>query len=135
MPLPEPGARGRGPVPRRRRSTQSTVATLFEKFHDVYQREYTYRLDAPVEIVGLHLVASAEVGKLELGRMPVTGATLAAARKGSRDVDFALEGIHRAEVYDADRLEPGMRFAGPAVIEDPGTTIVIHPGNPVTIDA
>ena len=52
----------------------TTVATLFEKFHDVYQREYTYRLDAPVEIVGLHLVASAEVGKLELGRMPVSGA-------------------------------------------------------------
>lgn len=114
---------------------ESTVATLFEKFHDVYQREYTYRLDAPVEIVGLHLVASAEVGKLELGRMPVTGATLASARKGGRDVDYALEGVHRAEVYDADRLEPGMRFTGPAIIEDPGTTIVIHPGNPVTIDA
>jgi len=113
----------------------STVATLFEKFHDVYQREYTYRLDAPVEIVGLHLVASAEVGKLELGRMPVTGATLASARKGSRDVDFALEGIHKAEVYDADRLEPGMSFTGPAVIEDPGSTIVIHPDNPVTVDA
>jgi N-methylhydantoinase A len=114
---------------------ESTVWTLFEKFHDVYQREYTYRLDAPVEIVGLHLVASAEVGKLELGEMPVTGAALSAARKGSRDVDYALEGVHRAEVYDADRLEPGMRFTGPAVIEDPGTTIVIHPGNPVTIDA
>ena len=66
----------------------TTVATLFEKFHDVYQREYTYRLDAPVEIVGLHLVASAEVGKLALGRMPVTGATLASARKGRREVDF-----------------------------------------------
>jgi N-methylhydantoinase A len=114
---------------------ETTVATLFEKFHDVYQREYTYRLDAPVEIVGLHLVASAEVGKLELARMPVTGATLASARKGRREVDFALEGIHSADIYDADKLEPGMSFTGPAVVEDPGTTIVIHPGNPVTIDA
>jgi hypothetical protein len=26
---------------------ETTVSTLFEKFHDVYQREYTYRLDAP----------------------------------------------------------------------------------------
>ena len=41
------------------------------------------------------------------------------ARKGSRDVDFALEGVHHAEVYDADRLEPDMSFTGPAMIEDP----------------
>ena len=40
------------------------VADLIDRFHAVYEREYTYRLDAPVEIVGLHLVASAEVGKL-----------------------------------------------------------------------
>jgi N-methylhydantoinase A len=113
----------------------STVATLFEKFHDVYQREYTYRLDAPVEVVGLHLVASAEVGKLELAPMPVSGAALASALKGRRRVDYALEGIHIADVYDADRLEPGMNFTGPAVIEDPGMTVVVHPGNPVTIDA
>ena len=28
-----------------------------------------------------------------------------------------------------------MAFTGPAIIEDPGTTIVIHPGNKVEIDA
>jgi N-methylhydantoinase A len=27
-----------------------------------------------------------------------------------------------------------MAFVGPAVIEDPGTTIVIHPGNRVEVD-
>jgi N-methylhydantoinase A len=27
-----------------------------------------------------------------------------------------------------------MTFAGPAVVEDPGTTIVIHPGNQVAVD-
>ncbi len=27
-----------------------------------------------------------------------------------------------------------MSFAGPAVIEDPGTTVVIQPGNKVSID-
>jgi hypothetical protein len=34
----------------------------------------------------------------------------------------------------ATRLAPGMHFVGPAVIEDPGTTIVVHPGNRVSID-
>ena len=112
-----------------------TVTNMFERFHDVYQREYTYRLDAAVEIVGLHLVASAEVGKLELRKLPVTGAALSSAVKGKRSVDYALEGIHLADIYEADRLEPGMAFVGPAVVEDPDTTIVVHPGNSVSIDS
>ena len=110
------------------------VAGMLDRFHAVYEREYTYRLSAPVEIVGLHLVASAEVGKLELEKQPVTGASLTAALKGRRSVDYALEGIHLADIYDADRLGPGMTLTGPAIIEDPGMTVVVHPGNPVSID-
>ena len=117
-----------------RDATAETVGAMFDRFHEVYEREYTYRLDAAVEIIGLHLVASAHVGKLELRRQPTTGAGVAEARKGRRDVDYALEGVHTAAVYDADRLEPGMRFAGPAIVEDPGMTIVVHPGNPVSVD-
>ena len=108
---------------------------MIERFQAAYEREYTYRLDAAVEIVGLHLVASAEVGKLEILELPVTGATLADALKGRRKVDYALEGVHDAAIYDAEKLEPGMTFTGPAIIEDPGTTIVVHPGNRVSIDA
>jgi N-methylhydantoinase A len=115
--------------------TGETVEDLTSRFHAIYEREYTYRLDAPVEVVGLHLVASAEVGKLELVPLPTTGASLEAARKGRRLVDYATEGVHEAAIYDAEKLEPGMRFSGPAVIEDPGTTIVVHPGQSVALDA
>lgn len=110
-------------------------AALKARFHEMYEREYTYRLDAPVEIVGLHMVASAEVGKLALDTMPVTGRTIDEAIKSRRMVDYATDGIHEATIYDSEKLEPGMAFAGPAIIEDPGTTIVIHPGNGVLIDA
>jgi N-methylhydantoinase A len=112
-----------------------SVEAMLDRFHAVYQREYTYRLPAPVEIVGLHLVASAEVGKLELRQQPVTGASLASAVKGRRTVDYALEGVHVADIYDADRLEPGMTFTGPAIVEDPGMTVVVHRGNPASIDS
>jgi N-methylhydantoinase A len=110
------------------------VNDLVSRFHAIYEREYTYRLEAPVEIVGLHLVASAEVGKLRLMPLPKTGAALEAARKGRRLVDYATEGVHEADIYDAGRLEPGMGFAGPAVVEDAGSTIVVHPGQGVAID-
>jgi N-methylhydantoinase A len=115
--------------------TIEAIAALTARFHQAYEREYTYRLDAPVEIVGLHLIAVAEVGKLELERLPVSGASLSIAIKGQRIVDFATDGVHSATIYDALKLEPGMTFDGPAIIEDPGTTIVVHPGNRVEIDA
>jgi N-methylhydantoinase A len=113
---------------------EATVEDLVSRFHGIYEREYTYRLDAPVEVVGLHLVASAEVGKLRLMALPKSGASLKAARKGRRPVDYALEGVHEAEIYDADRLEPGMRFAGPAVVEDSSSTVVVHPGQAGSVD-
>lgn len=110
------------------------VTALLADFHAAHEREYSYRLAAPVEIVGLHLVASAAIDKLAFADLPVTGAGLDSARKGTRAVDFAEQGIHDSAIYDALRLEPGMEFPGPAIIEDPGTTIVIHPGDRASID-
>jgi N-methylhydantoinase A len=110
------------------------LAAIEAAFHETYEREYTYRLDAPVEMVGIHLVASAEVGKLTMRKRDATGAKAEIALKGHRDVDYALEGVHKAAIYDGTKLEPGMSFTGPAIVEDPGTTVVIHPGNRVEVD-
>ena len=110
------------------------IAAIQADFHETYEREYTYRLDAPVEMVGLHVVASVEIGKLTMTRREATGRTLGEARKGTRKVDYALEGIHEAAIYDGERLEPGMAFDGPAIVEDPGTTVVVHPGNRARVD-
>ena len=110
------------------------VQQIAATFHDSYEREYTYRLDAPVEFVGAHLVAIAEVGKLAPSKLPVSGRTVTEALKGRRNVDYAIEGVHEAALYDGALLEPGMRFDGPAVVEMKGTTIVVHPGNVVRVD-
>ncbi len=109
-------------------------ASVVDAFHGLYEREYTYRLDAPVEAIGLHIIATAEVGKLQPVRLPSNGADAAAAVKATRNVDYALEGVHPATIYDGDKLAPGMRFTGPAVIEETGTTVVVHPGQSVEID-
>jgi N-methylhydantoinase A len=104
-------------------------------FHTAYEREYTYRLAAPVEFVGVHVVAVAEVGKLAPARRASSGLTLDSARKARRKVDFATEGIHESDVLAGELLEPGMRFEGPVIIETKGSTIVAHPGDRVHIDA
>ena len=110
------------------------LTRVTEQFHTNYEREYTYRLDTPVEFVGLHLVSFAEVGKLIPAKLPVTGRAVSDAVKGERSVDYALEGVHTATIYAGDRLEPGMQFPGPAIVETSGTTVVIHPGNAVHVD-
>jgi N-methylhydantoinase A len=112
----------------------AVIERVTAAFHAVYEREYTYRLDAAVEFVGTHLVARADVGKLEPVKLQATGRTVEETRKAQRQVDYALEGIHRADIYDGDRLEPGMHFDGPAVIEMKGTTVLVHPGNRVQMD-
>jgi N-methylhydantoinase A len=114
--------------------TDARLAEIETAFQETYEREYTYRLSAPVELVGIHLVASAEVGKLTMRRREGSGATAETALKGHRDVDYALEGIHCAAIYDGARLEPGMSLNGPAVIEDPWTTVVLHPSSSASVD-
>jgi N-methylhydantoinase A len=110
------------------------VSALAEEFHQAYQREYSYRLAAQVEFVGLHLVATAQVGKLELEPLPATGRALETTHKGRRLVDYLLEGVHEADIYDGDAFEPGMAFTGPAVIEQASTTTVVNPGQHVRVD-
>ncbi len=109
-------------------------AELADAFHQAYEREYTYRLDAPIEFVSLHLVAIAEVGKLAPTPLPRTGRPVADACKARRDVDYAAGGVHSAAIYDGDLLEPGQRFTGPAIVETKGSTTVVHPGNTVDVD-
>jgi N-methylhydantoinase A len=112
----------------------AAVDVIADAFHESYEREYTYRLDSPVEFVGAHLVAVAEVGKLSPAPLSPSGRSLADARKGRRRVDYATEGTHDAEIYVGELLEPGMAFTGPAIVEARSTTVVVHPDNEVTVD-
>lgn len=121
-------------VPLQGAVTDKDLARIAGEFHALYEKEYTYRLDAPVEMVGIHLIARAEVGKLTMIPADPGPPDAAPALKGRRPVDYALEGTHEADIYDGDMLMPGMAFTGPAIIEDSGMTVVVHPGNRVQMD-
>jgi len=114
--------------------TAGNLAAIRERFHATYQREYTYRLEAPVELVCFHLVAIASVDKLSPRKRPRSTAGTRQAAKGRRQVDFAEAGVHAALIYDGTRLQPGMGFRGPAVVEEAGTTVVVPPGMPCRMD-
>jgi len=112
------------------------IDAIRERFDTDYEREYTYRLTAPVELVAYHLVAIAAVDKLKPEVLPGAGpeADVSQAVKEKREVDYVEAGIQQATILDGDALAPGMHFAGPAIIEEAGATTVIPPGLPCHVD-
>jgi N-methylhydantoinase A len=114
--------------------TADQIDDILEHFHTNYEREYTYRLDAPVELVTYHLIAMAEVDKLKPEKLPAADGKAEDAIKGEREVDYLEAGTHMATLYDGDALAPGMSFTGPAIIEEAEATVVIPPGLPCQVD-
>ena len=114
--------------------TADRIQEIRSAFETEYEREYTYRLDAPVEMVGIHVTATVRVGRAEIKEQELGPPSPKAARKSSRKVDFAQEGAFEAAIYDGGKLRPGMRFAGPAIVEDPASTVVVHRGNQAQVD-
>jgi N-methylhydantoinase A len=86
-----------------------------------------------VELVGFHVVALADVGRLTPEKMPVSGGKIAEAVKERRKVDYTT-GIHEAVIYNGDLLDPGMKFEGPAVVEEARSTTVVMPAMPCLVD-
>lgn len=114
--------------------TTDLMAEIMAHFHTNYEREYTYRLNAPVELVTYHLIAFGEVDKLVPQKLTPGTGTVAEAVKGVRQVDFLEDGVHEATLYDGDQLGPEMVFSGPAIIEEAEATVVIPPNMRCEVD-
>lgn len=114
--------------------TAESIEKAIADFHNEHEREYAFRLENEVELVNYHVVLFSDIEKQSLPKREVTGRKVEECKKASRQVDFDEHGVHQADVYDMSLLEPGLGLAGPAVIEDPTTTIVVSPGKTVTMD-
>ena len=113
----------------------SVLEDISNNFHAAHKREYTFELDAPVELVNFHTVVFADIEKKPLPLRAATGRGANEAHKGQRKVDFDEGGVCDANIYDLALFEPGMSVAGPAILEDPTATVVISPGKRVEMDA
>ena len=112
-----------------------SIEALLEDFHAVHEKEYNFRLNNPVEVVNFHLASFVRVEKAELHQLPpAPSRDPSGAFTGTREVDYVNNGIHLAAIYERNLLSPGMEIHGPAIIEEPSGTSVVHPGNRVAID-
>ena len=116
--------------------TEDALERLKAAFHARHEELYTYsELHSAVEVVN---VESAITGAVDRpARMTVAqgkGAHSALIR--TREMIFNANGIKQdTPVYDGARLGAGDSIAGPAVIQEVTTTIVIEPGWTARLDA
>lgn len=64
---------------------------------------------------------------------PVPASSAAAVPAASRTCHFAGGIAHETPVFEGEALLAGQRIAGPAIVEEPTTTLVVYPGMHVTV--
>ncbi|HEX6769188.1 MAG TPA: hydantoinase/oxoprolinase family protein, partial [Candidatus Binatia bacterium] len=112
--LPD-GALGAGDLPR--------IAAEFERtYESLYGRKGP---DVPLEAINWRVVASGPRPDMNL-KLPQASAKGGDARKGSRLAYFPeTNGYVETAIYDRYALAPGMRFNGPAIVEERESTLIV----------
>ena len=108
-----------------------------ERFISLYEATFgkgTAATEAGVEILTFHVVATTHRVPLNLTESKLEGADPGAARAGSRPVYFD-GGFVDTPVYEHRKLRPGNRVSGPAIVEGMNTTLPLHPGQALAVDA
>lgn len=114
--------------------TEEQMPEICERFHQLHEHTYTFRLDTLIEFVNYHVTGFGVVDKPQLKKLDGRQGSLEAARKGTRYVNFDELGYHEAPIYERNLLPVGVRITGPLVIEEPASTTVVFPDQTVYRD-
>lgn len=122
-------------LPKVRINDAADIAALAEAFHQTHERVYAVRDEgSPVEFVNWK-------GRMaiRLFAPPLPPDVKATAYRPAPDTErpcfFVETGRAATPVYRGSMLQPGAQIAGPAIIEEPTTTIVVYPGLSATLSA
>ncbi len=99
------------------------IGTEFERtYESLYGRKGP---DVPLEVINWRVIASGPRPDMSL-KLPRGSSKGGDARKGSRLAFFPeTNGYVETAIYDRYALEPGMRFNGPAIVEERESTLIV----------
>jgi N-methylhydantoinase A len=115
------------PLPVTRFNGPRDIHKLIEAFHTVHDRVYAIRDEgSEVECVNWRGRIAIRLAK------PARPATRQATKhkpkpNGTREAYFGPAGRRHTPIFRGSNLAPGATIAGPAIIEEPTTTIVVYP--------
>ncbi|MFE6972658.1 hydantoinase/oxoprolinase family protein [Streptomyces sp. NPDC057682] len=115
--------------------TQESVKQLVSDFEAKHEALNGYAMPGePTELINVRLTSLGRTTKPALADEPSAGPDPSAARKGAREAVFSGRTV-RTDVYDGLALRRDNRVVGPAIIEQPTTTVVLIEGYAMTVDA
>ena len=106
------------------------------EFHRRHNMLHGYQmLDRETEVVNCRLMAIGRTPGIDVPVKALGDADASMCLKGSRRAYFGTgSGFIDARVYDGERLVPGHRIEGPAIIERLNTTVILVPGDEALVD-
>ncbi|MCP1336968.1 hydantoinase/oxoprolinase family protein [Futiania mangrovi] len=112
---------------------QPKLKAAFEKaYGDLYGR---IEAGMPVEVVSWRLIVASPYPDLKPQAADVQGGDIADALKGTRRIyDGEARDFVEAPVYDRYKLTEGMTAAGPAIVEERESTLVVPAHSTIRID-
>src|SRR5579863_1322552 len=110
------------------RADRKAIRSAFDELHE--QRYAHHATDEPVEIINIRLVALGRRTKLALPALAKTGTQ---APREKRPVLFDQGGSVDCPVYDREKLKPGDKIDGPALVSEYASTTVIFPGDKLAV--
>lgn len=118
----------------RARLGAAELSATIAAFHDLHEETHSYaaRDEEPI-VRAVRVQALGRTPKPPARRLPRAAHPLAGALKGRRPAWFDGRFVD-TPVYDGDRVGHGHRLAGPAIVEERFTTIVLYPGQTAELD-
>lgn len=125
------------PVPKGK-LTEEVVDKVIDDFEFRYEKKFgkgTAYKQAGIEAQSYRLIGAGLIHTPQLERKEHVSDDPTAALKGKRSVYFKdLSGFRPTPVFDSQALKTGNIVVGPAIIEAPDTTVVVHPDQSVSVD-
>lgn len=116
---------------------QDSAEQACQAFHAAHRQLYGYDFaDDPrqaVEWVNLRVSGIGPIRRPDIVALPARDGGIERARTGTRRVFF--DDWAETPTYDRPGLAPGDVVSGPAIIEEFGSTVPVHPGFAATVDA
>jgi N-methylhydantoinase A len=107
---------------------------LRRKFDEQHRAMFGHSApEEPVEIISYRVRGLGLVPPVEMPIFKRTGATLADAKRETRQVRMDGEAV-ACPIYQRERLDVGLTFAGPAILDQFDCTTVIYPGQTAHVD-
>jgi N-methylhydantoinase A len=108
-------------------------SSVADAFRSAYQRKYGRTgPDVPLEVLSWRVVARGVRPHLPLSSARQSERT-AAVVKGRREVWLAGRGFETVPVIDRYALRPGVELAGPAIVEERESTLVVPDASTCTV--